>query len=155
MIPGERSFEPGKPHPMPPPEIFIEDVDDAREYVAELIGEGVRPLITVPMEYADQVTKYGMTPVPKEDLLTGKKFSMTAGTFNRAPLLPEDEKRVVFEIDPSQIRIEPRFTGSKAFHGVVAFPDGVPPNALRSLGAHTHATWVAQRKNDKGKPSIH
>lgn len=147
-------FEPGKPHPTPPPEIAIDDIDEAREYVAELIGQGVRPLITVPLEYAETVRQYGMTPVPKQDLRTGRKFSVTAGTFNREPLLPEDEERAVFEIDTSQIRVEPRFTGKSAFHGVVVFPDGVPPGALRLLGKHTSDTW-ATREEGKRKDPLH
>lgn len=112
----------------------IDDIDDAREHVAELIAQGVRPVITIPEEYVADVERYGITSVPKHDLLTGKKFSFVAGVIGIAPFLPEGEVRRVFEIDPAQVRIEPRLTGSDStFHGVVGFPDGIPASALTPL----------------------
>ncbi len=131
-------------HGVPPPveREGITDVLDAREHVEELIATGVRPVITIPKEFAEDVIEYGITSVPKHDLRTGKKFSFVAGVIGIDPYLPESEERLVFEIDPSQVRIEPRLTGSDtAFHGVVGFPDGIPASALTPLGSFTDVAW--------------
>lgn len=143
------SFEPGRPHPLPPPEILVADREDAKELVDNLLAKGVRPIITVPKELASEVEKHGISFVPKEDLATGRKYSFIAGTLNIHPYVPEEEERVVFEIDTEQVRVQPRFTGKdKAFHGVVAFPDGVPATALRPLGSFTQETWAAHQKKE-------
>lgn len=133
----------------------IEDVDDAREYVQELISAGRRPIITIPEEYIENVLSYGITSVPKHDLMSGKKFSFVAGTIGLDPYLPEAEERRVFEINPDMVRIEPRITGSdKKFHGVIGFPDGIPASALIPLGSYSASSWE-ERGRDNEKGSLH
>lgn len=136
-----------------PPKLpdVIDDIDDAREYVAERIAEGVRPMITIPEEHVEDALAYGIGAVPKHDLLTDRKFSFVAGVIGLEPYLPEGETRRVFAVDPSRVRIEPRFTGEdRAFHGVVGFPDGVPASALIPLGAHSKGTWDEEQEMRKG-----
>lgn len=129
----------------------IFDIEDAREHVEDLLSQGFRPLITIPEEFVDDVLAYGVTVVPKQDLLSGKKFSFIAGTIGLDPYLPESEQRRVFEIDPSSVRIEPRMTGADSgFHGVVGFPDGIPAHALLPLGLHTASSWRDPGATNKG-----
>lgn len=151
----ERMPENRAPRPeVPAPSLRLEDVediDDAREYVEEQLAAGVRPVITVPEEYLADVQQNGIMSVPKEDLLTGKRFSFIAGTIGLDPYLPENGTRYVFEIDPAQVRIEPRMTGSdRRFHGVVGFVDGVPASALIPIGRHSMETWDAESGKEKG-----
>lgn len=147
----EKSPHEQSPRPTEKAEERISDINDAREYVAELLVQGERPIITIPKEYISDIEKYGITSVPKHDLLTGKKFSFVAGVIGLDPYLPENEERHVYEVDPGQVRIEPRLTGSDtSFHGVVGFPDGIPASALTPLGWHSAGSWSAHKDIEKG-----
>lgn len=147
-----------EPEALPPLRLEdVEDINDAREYVEEQVAAGVRPLITVPKEYVEEVVKYGITSIPKQDVKTGRKFSFIAGTIGLDPYLPENSTRHVFEVDPSQVHIEPRITGSdQRFHGVVGFVDGVPPSALIPVGEFSMEKWDSERPHlGTGKGSLH
>lgn len=144
-----------EPEALPPLTLEdIQDIEDAREFVEEQVAAGVRPLITVPGEYVEEVMKYGITSIQKQDAKTGRKFSFIAGTIGLDPYLPENSTRHVFEVDPAQVRIEPRITGSDhRFHGVVGFMDGVPATALIPVGEYSMEKWDALRPdmgNEKG-----
>lgn len=138
-----------EPETLPPLRLEdIEDIEDAREYVEEQVAAGVRPIITVPAEYVEDVVRYGITSIPKQDPKTGRRFSFIAGTIGLDPYLPENSTRHVFEVDPAQVRMEPRITGSDhRFHGVVGFTDGVPPSALIPVGEFSMEKWDSQRPN--------
>lgn len=152
-------LQPNAPRRMPevpqglPAQETLYDIDDAREYVAELVMQGKFPIITVPLEHVETIQTYGISSVPKHDLLTGSKFSFVAGVIGLEPYLPEGQSRAIFSVDPAQVRsIEPRFTGKdKAFHGVVGFPDGVPASALSLQGIYSQEEWEMQRAAQETK----
>jgi hypothetical protein len=136
--------------------LTIEDVDDAREHVAELVAQGVHPLVTVPEEFAEQVLKDGIHVLPKQDGLTGKKFSFIAGTIGVPPLAPSLETRYVLAVDGSRVKIEPRMTGEdRAFHGVVQFPDGIPADAFTVVGTCHGSTFIAAEGIEQTKTPLH
>jgi hypothetical protein len=129
--------------------LTIEDITEAREYIAELLAAGTRPIVTVPEQYAEQVLKEGIHTLLKEDGLTGKKFSFIAGTIGVPILSPSDEDRFVLSVDTDTVKIEPRLTGSdKAFHGVVHFPNGIPARAITVLGTARGSQFTPLEKGD-------
>lgn len=133
--------------------LTIEDVDDAREYIAELVSTGTLPLVTVPEEFVEKVLQEGISILPKEDKLTGKKFSFVAGTIGVPPLAPSLETRYVLAVDASVVKIEPRMTGEdRAFHGVVQFPDGIPVGAFTVVGTCHGSTFVLADTIDTKAP---
>lgn len=72
---------PGKPEVPPALPEAIDDIDDAREHVAELIASGVHPVITIPEAFVADIMQYGITHVPKHDLLTDTVLSVLTRTF--------------------------------------------------------------------------
>jgi hypothetical protein len=121
----------------------LEDRDDAREFIDECIKNDIKPIVTIPVEFADDVLKYGVHFVPKQDVKTGKKFSFIAGTIGIDPYLPEEQERLVLEIDEKAVSIEPRITGKeKRFYGVVGFVGGIPANSFKVLGKFSKKTWA-------------
>jgi hypothetical protein len=134
------------------PDIDIEDIDEAREYISSLINEGTLPLITIPEMHLEELLTNGISFVPKQDLLSGKKFSFIAGTVGIDPYFPEDQKRYVLEIIDSKIHLEPRLTGKDShFHGVVGFPNGVSPTSFRLLGKFSKGEWQTVNPANKNK----
>jgi hypothetical protein len=140
-----------------PLELSIDNIDDARECVAELLAQGICPIITVPEEYAEELLTNGVFFLPKEDLLSGKRFSFVAGTIGLEPYLPEGKERLVLEVNPEGVRIEPRLTGKdKHLHGVVGFPDGVPASAFIEKGKFSKESWEDQVPGiDESRKPLH
>lgn len=140
-IPSSRSNP--KEHTKEPREkLVISDIDDAREHVAELVAQGIQPLITVEKTYIEHVLANGVHSLPKEDGLTGKRFSFIAGTIGIPPLAPSTEERYVLAISP-HVRIEPRFTGAdQSFHGVVQFPNGFGAHDITIVGKFTNGVFA-------------
>ena len=97
--PSRRSLEHGK---------FITDPESAREQIHELFEKGERPVVSVPEEYADAISK-GL--VARATWIPG--FSAIVGTFGRDPYLPNTDsgKRVLVKVELDEDQIEPRFTG--------------------------------------------
>jgi hypothetical protein len=125
----------------------LEDIDEAREFIAECLKNNINPIITIPEEFADEVMKYGIHFIPKQDVKTGRKFSFIAGTIGIGPYLPEGQSRYIMEIDPKNIQIEPRITGKqKRFYGVVGFVGGVPAESFKPLGKFSQKEWDEYKK---------
>ncbi len=125
----------------------LEDIDEAREFIAECLKNNINPIITIPEEFAEEVMKYGIHFVPKQDLKTGRKFSFIAGTIGIGPYLPEGQSRYVMQVDPKNVQIEPRITGKqKRFYGVVGFVGGVPAESFKPLGKFSQKDWEEYKK---------
>jgi len=137
----------------PPPELPVHDPEEAREKIAELIAQGVRPIISVPVEYAERFSREGLRTLEHTDWASGEDRSIIAGTIGADPFLEENQERELFEIDPAQVQMAPRFTGpDKAFHGVVVFTRGIPAEALHSIGAASLMNWSRAGEKEKQLP---
>lgn len=106
------------------------DIEGARGRIHELCEKGERPVVSVPEQYADALSR-GLTAhatwIPD--------FEAIAGTLGREPYLPRNEKRVLVEVDVPEAQIVPRFTGpKKSFEGVVVLRGPIPPDHLKRLG---------------------
>lgn len=105
----------------------IEDVDDAREYISEMLEHGERPIVTVPKRY-EMALSQGLKP--HTTWIDG--LDIIAGTLGRPPYLPGGEERIMVKIKSvQQEQIQPRFTGNPAkFRGVVVITGPVTPENL-------------------------
>ena len=110
-----------------PERLSFEDLEGAREYIREQWSKGVRPVVTVPEEYATHL-QHGLAPhatwIPDVEVI--------AATFGRDPYLPQGGgRRVVVEVNVPPEMIEPRFTGpGKDFQGVVVLSGPIPPDSI-------------------------
>jgi len=121
--------------PRPDKKDHAELLDSAHERIRELYSQGVRPIVTVPREYA-HVLAYGL----KEHSTWIPGLDAIVGTIGRDPYLPSGSDRVIVEVDPETAdRIKPRFTGPRrSFDGVVVLEGPIPPERLRIVsGAPT------------------
>ena len=110
------------------PDIDIDSVEEASDFIRESIEAGIFPIISVPDQYVDAARK-GIKP---HTTWIGERI--IAGTIGRDPYLPSTEQRHLFKIHVSADAIEPRFTGNdKHFHGVVVFRGPILPTALEAL----------------------
>ena len=123
--------------PLPPPSRrgaergseLITDPEDARECIHEAFEKGERPVISIPEQYADALSK-GL--VAHSTWIPG--FSAIVGTLGRDPYEPGGEKRVLVRIELEEDQIEPRFTGpSKAYQGIVVLRGPVSPGQIARL----------------------
>lgn len=132
-----RNLESGPARPPPSrrgaessPEL-ITDPEDAREQIHEMFEKGERPVVSVPEEYAEALSK-GL--VAHSTWIPG--FSAIVGTFGRPPYVPNTDsgKRVLVKVELEEDQIEPRFTGPKnAYQGIVVLKGPIPPERIVRL----------------------
>ena len=107
---------------------LITDPESAREKIHEMFERGERPVVSVPEEYAEAISK-GL--VPHSTWIPG--FSAIVGTFGRAPYEPNTDsgKRVLVKVELDENQIEPRFTGPQnAYQGIVVLRGPIPPERI-------------------------
>ncbi len=110
-------------------DIRIEDPEEARELIQQMLSEGKRPIVTIDKKYLEDVKKDGLIP---QKSWTG--HDLLIGTLGREPY-KLDKGRVAVEVlvDNPDL-INPRFTGEeKYFQGVVEIATEVPPDKLRII----------------------
>lgn len=104
----------------------IADIEEAKEFIAEQWEKGVRPQVSVPVQY-EEMLKSGLKP--HSTWIPG--LEVIAATFGRDPYMPSEEKRIILDIDIPPTQIKPRLTGpDKAFHGVVIIEGPIPPERM-------------------------
>src|SRR5688572_13752784 len=95
-------------NPRPPKKLErieqITDPAEARERIHEMFEKGERPVVSVPEQYADALSK-GL--VAHSTWIPG--FSALVGTFGREPYTPLGEKRVLVRVELDEDQLEPRF----------------------------------------------
>ncbi|MFA5061741.1 MAG: hypothetical protein WC526_01180 [Patescibacteria group bacterium] len=101
----------------------ISDQAEAKDYINKLLAGGVKPKISVPKRFLENVLKEGSLSAKKSWI---PKFSILVGTLNIDPYsYSTDKERVIFEVTNPEVPVEPRFTGKdKKFHGIIYFPEG-------------------------------
>jgi len=104
----------------------IIDLDEASEFITDLWERGERPTVSVPKQYAECL-KEGLKPhstwIPGAEVI--------AATFGRSPYLPNDEERIIVNVNIPPNRIKPRLTGpDKSFHGVVILEGPISPEEI-------------------------
>lgn len=102
---------------------------DAVEIIHSLYEQGKRPIVSVPIEFREYISK-GLEAY--STWIPG--FSAIVGTIGREPYLPPGEDRLLIKVDLPPTSIRPRFTGpDNSFHGVVFIDGPVPPNSLEII----------------------
>ena len=106
----------------------IADIDEAREYVEDLLEQGIKPIVTVKKKWLDALSN-GLEK--HTSWIPG--FDEVVGTLGIDPYIPNGEDRVFVEVDiDSSDQIQPRFTGpDSSFHGVVVLSGPIPPERIR------------------------
>ena len=110
---------------------LITDPEDARERIHEAFEKGERPVISIPEQYADALSK-GL--VAHSTWIPG--FSAIVGTFGREPYVPNTDsgKRVLIKVELEEDQIEPRFTGPQnAYQGIVVLRGPIAPERIARL----------------------
>ena len=118
----------GAPQPYEKESYF--DLESAQEYIDAQFETGVRPVVSVPVEYAE-AAKNGLKP--HSTWIPG--LEVIVGTFGVEPYMPKGDERVLPKINIGNARqIKPRFTGpTKEFQGVVVFDGPIPPDQIEVL----------------------
>ena len=96
-----------------------------------MFERGERPVVSVPEEYADAISK-GL--VAHSTWIPG--FSAIVGTFGREPYVPNTDsgKRVLIKVELEEDQIEPRFTGPQnANQGIVVLRGPIAPERIARL----------------------
>ena len=110
---------------------LITDPESAREQIHEMFERGERPVVSVPEEYADAISK-GL--VAHSTWIPG--FSAIVGTFGREPYVPNTDsgKRVLIKVELEEDQIEPRFTSPQnAYQGIVVLRGPIAPERIARL----------------------
>ncbi len=97
----------------------ISNIDEANEYVENLIKNGIKPIISIPREYIEAVKCNGGIGAQETDI---KNFKAIAGIIGDMPYKAGSNDRLFYEVDCSYEDISPRLTGGKGyFNGVVVW----------------------------------
>lgn len=101
----------------------IVGAEEAKDYINELLASGIKPKVSVPRRFLENVLKEGSLSAKKSWI---PKFSILVGTLNIDPYsYSTDKDRVIFEVINPDVKVEPRFTGKdNKFHGIIYFPEG-------------------------------
>ncbi|MDQ3245013.1 MAG: hypothetical protein M3P22_01535 [bacterium] len=121
----QTQLQPKKEKVLPPFEIKKDN--EALEYIKNLYEKGIRPIVTVPRQYAEYL-RQGLKPHA-----TWIGIPLIAATFGREPFIPRNEDRIIVEIRGISInQIRPRFTGpNNSFSGVVVLEPPIPPENIK------------------------
>jgi len=110
---------------------FIQDKDDAINFIEEKFEQGERPIVTVKKKRYAEAMLHGLHEHASWDY---GEDDLIVGTFCRDSFKPanETEGRTKFRVGNINVnQIRPRFTGlENAFRGVVSLVGPIPPNAL-------------------------
>ena len=121
------------------------DLEEAKEIVAELLARGERPTITIPAEYMAYVKKHGIPELAKRDKF-GRGYSVIAGRLGADPYFPKQEQRYLAYVDPS-VEVLPRFTGKDhVFAGTIEFPRPIRADQLTFVGAFDQESYQRMRQ---------
>ena len=104
-------------------------VHEAQRLLEEMFERGVRPIVTVPFEYEDNLRK-GLrahsTWIPGLDVI--------AGMMGKEPYLPAKENRIVVKVNAPIESIHPRLTGpDRSFNGVVTITGPISPDNIEII----------------------
>jgi len=108
----------------------FEKIADAEEQIAEMLENGILPVVTVKQKWIETLKK-GLEK--HSSWIPG--FDEIVGTIGIDPYIPEGEERVVVRVNvDSPERVHPRYTGpDKSFHGVVVLDGPIPPENIEII----------------------
>lgn len=103
----------------------ISNINDAKEHIESLLGAGIKPIISIPKQYIEEIEVNNGISAQETDI---KNLKLIAGIIGDVPYKHDNENRSFYEIDCSPEDISPRLTGEAGyFNGVVVWNKGFIP----------------------------
>jgi len=126
----KREQEEGVPKIWDEDPVTIDEIEEAEEFIQNIIESGFCPVVTVPKQYEEELKK-GLAP--QTTWIPG--VEVIAGTIARRPYLPKGEERIIVRIEGIPHKhVVPRFTGEDhKFHGIVVLKGPIAPESMKLI----------------------
>lgn len=111
---------------------IMASLEEAQEYIDELVDNEIYPMVSIPNQYIDRVKKVQKGIMSKETDIPG--VALVAGTLGILPFDP-DADRTLFRIKCKQGDLKPRATGKQRnYNGVVVWKkDYIPLEDMEQI----------------------